>query len=209
MREKHLTIWNGLRISALATLFCAAGFQTATAATLSLVPGDSSVNVGDTVSVDLNISGLVSGTALGAYDITVNIPTNFTLDNVTFGDPTLGDQLALSGVNSITEALPGNDSENLIEVSLNSVATLDSLQASAFTLAVLNFTAESSGSGNFTLGDITLSDATGRALPSYVSDATISANSSAVPEPSSVLPLCGFVALIVVLRKRLTASAQN
>jgi hypothetical protein len=209
MREKHLIIWKSLRISALAILFCAAGFQTAGAATLSLVPGDSSVNVGDTVSVDLDISGLVSGTALGAYDITVNIPTNFTLNDVVFGDPTLGDQLALSAVNSITEALPGNDSEELIEISLNSAATLDSFQASAFTLAVLNLTAESSGSGNFTLGDVTLSNAIGGRISSYVSDATISADSSAVPEPSSVLPLCGLVALIVVLRKRLTALAQN
>lgn len=199
------TVRRTLQWSTLAILACAAVLQTAAASTLSIVPSSPVVSVGDMTSVDLNISGLASGTALGTYDITVDFPSNFTFDNVTFGDPVLGDQLAFGGPTfSITEATAGTDSETLLEVSFDSSATLTSMQQSAFTLAVLNFTANSSGSGSLTLSDITLGNQNGNSLSSSVSNASFGAVSS-VPEPSTVLPLCGLAALSILMRKRLAA----
>lgn len=196
-----------LRVSAFAIFTCLASFQIVGAATLSIVPNSPLVDVGDMTSVDLNISGLTSGTALGAYDVTVNFPSNFTFDNVTFGDPTLGDQLAFGGpAFSITSASAGVDAETLLEVSLDSAATLVADQASAFTLAVLDFTANSPGSGSLTLSSITLGDQNGSRLSSSVSSASFGAVSS-VPEPSTVLPLCGLAFLSILMRKRLAAWA--
>ena len=201
------TLRRSLQLGALAVFACAVGLQTAGAATLSIMPSSPVVDVGDMTSVDLDISGLGSGTALGTYDITVDFPSNFTFDNVTFGDPTLGDQLAFGGPSySITSAAAGTDAETLLEVSFDSSATLTSMQASAFTLAVLNFTADSAGSGSLTLANITLGNQNGSPLSSQVSSASFGAVSS-VPEPSTALPLCGLAALGFLMRKRLAAWA--
>ena len=197
------------RLSLAAIVFCAVGIQTAVASTVSLVPGASSVAVGDSVSLDLAISGLVGGAApsLGGYDITVEFPSIFTLNSEVFGDPILGDQLQLVS-SGFTEANVGSGSVELIEVSFDTVATLNTLQPDAFTLAVLNFTANSAGSGNFSLANITLSDASGKVVGSSISNATIAAVSS-VPEPATLLPLCGLLALIALMRKRISALATR
>jgi len=198
------------RTGLLVALLCAAGLQTAGAATLMLVPGESSVSIGDTVSVDLNISGLGADTApsLGAYDITIDVPSIFTFDNVVFGDPILGgDQL---GSGAFTETVLGSNTVDLVDVSLESVATLNSLQPDAFTLAVLNLTANSTGSGNFSFGDITLGDASANKLSYNVSDANAAAAVvSSAPEPSALLPLCGLLALIGLMRKRICALTRS
>ena len=196
-----------LRFSLLAVLFCAAGLQLVEAATLSLAPGSSSLSIGDTVFVDLNVSGLTAGAApsLGGFDITVDFPSIVTFDSATYGDPVLGaDQLDLLSSGSITQTTPGLDNVQLLEVSFDSVATLNSLQPAAFTLAVLKFTADSAGSGNFSLANVTLSDASGAALGSSVSNTPIGVV-GAVPEPSALLPLCGLLALGLLMRKRLAA----
>lgn len=199
-----LPIQRRLRTGLLVTLFCAAGFQSAVAATLTLVPGNSSVSVGDEVSVDVQISGLGLNTApsLGTYDITIDIPSVFTFDNVAFGDPSLGDQL---GPSVLTNATPGSNSIDLLEVSFDTVPTLNAQQPDTFTLAVLNFTANSAGSGNFSVGAATLGDASAAPLSYNVSNATIGVINSAspVPEPSALLPLCGLLALIGLMRKLL------
>ena len=206
-------IKKGLQFSLLAIL-CAASFPIAEAATVSLIPEQPSVSVGDTFLVDLNVAGLGANSApsLGAFDITINFPTLFTFNNVTFGDPILGDQLSLLGSGSATATVPGLNNTELIEISFDSVAVLDSLQPSAFTLAVLSFTADSAGSGNMSLGNITLSDASGQPLSSTISNASIRVNGvSSVPEPATLLPLAGLLALmsIVTLRKRSYASARS
>jgi hypothetical protein len=191
------------RVCALTIVFCAAGIQAVKASTLSLVPSDPSVNVGDSVAVDLNISGLGGGTSLGAFDITVDFSTVLTLESVSFGDPSLGDQLALTSF-STTDAIAGAGSERLIEVSSDSVATLNSMQASSFTLAVLNFTANSAGSGDLSLSNLTLSDASGGGLPTSFTDAKTDVVGT-VPEPSTFVLLCGLLALIPFARKSLAA----
>jgi hypothetical protein len=206
----HLSIQRRFRTGLLVALLCAAGFQTAGAATLTLVPGNSSVSVGDQVSVDIQISGLGLNTApsLGTYDITIDIPSIFTFDNVAFGDPSLGDEL---GPTVLTKSIPGSNSIDLLEVSLDSVAALNTQQPDAFKLAVLNFTANSAGSGNFSIGSATLGDASAAPLSYNVSDATIGVvgSNSSVPEPSALLPLCGLLALIALMRKRLFAGARS
>ncbi len=196
-----------LQTGLFVALLCTAGFQTAGAATLTLVPSESNVSVGDTVSVELNISGLGDDTApsLGAYDITVDTPGFFTFNNAAFGDSVLeSDQL---GSSAFTETILGSDTIQLIEVSFESVAALNSTQPDAFTLATLNFTATGPGSGSFSLADVTLSDASGLALSSSVSNASISAFSS-VPEPSTLVPL-GVLALVGLMRKRLGSLTRS
>jgi hypothetical protein len=156
------------------------------------------------VAVDVQISGLGLNTApsLGTYDITIDIPSIFTFDNVAFGDPSLGDEL---GPSVFTQDTLGSNSIDLLEVSFESVAALNAQQPDTFTLAVLNFTANSAGSGNFSVGSATLGDASAAQLSYNVSNATIGVSSaSTVPEPSALLPLCGLLALIGLMRKRLS-----
>ena len=114
----------------------------ADAVSISMDPAASVVGVGDTVSIALNVSGLVDGAApsLGVYDVNVAWdPSVVSLSFVSIGDPLLGDQLDIAGFGTITTIAFGTGNVNLFELSLDSVADLDANQAGAFTIATLNF----------------------------------------------------------------------
>src|SRR5271154_4373648 len=90
------------------------------AATVSLSPASSTTAVGSPLTLGLIISGLGSGTALGAFDISVNFNSSlFSFQSARFGDPVLGDQLDLSklGLNSPTATL-GVGSVDFIETDI-------------------------------------------------------------------------------------------
>lgn len=140
---------------------------------LSVVPSSTTVNVNGTVSAAIQISGLEAnapnGPALGAFDFLFGYNPLF-LGNpvVTFGDPGLGDQLALTVspftcIGTLCGA-PSNFPIELAEVSLDSIAELNSAQASSFTLATISFKALAAGTSPLDLGGVILSDASGNAL---------------------------------------------
>jgi hypothetical protein len=176
----------------------------AEALTIALEPSAQTVAVGDSFDVKLTLSGLPAGAApsLGVYDIDVLFDTSIlSLSGVTFGDPVLGDQLALV-FGSITSATPIPVGVNLFELSLDTVAVLSTLQAGSFTLATLSFDAISLGTSALTPSIIGLGNQLGNPL---VADEVVGASATAVPEPSSaILFLAGALAVHRHLRRRQT-----
>jgi hypothetical protein len=172
---------------------------------LSLVPESPQIPLGDTTDLFVGINGLGDPPSLSTYDLTVNYdPTLFSFVGITYGDPTIGDQLNLSGFGTITSDTPGADSINFSEVSLDDPETLDTLQASTFVLVTLEFQAlNTDGLGTFSFGSgPVLGDALGNPLtPSSLATAYIKAGET--PEPYMFLPsLMALVALYFGNRSR-------
>src|SRR5579864_1617094 len=108
---------------------------------LSLEPSSQSVALGSQATVDLNIAGLGIPPSLGTFDVNINFdPSLLSFNNFLFGDPVLGDQLdPTGGGNTFNFINPGVGTVELFDLSLDSASTLNSLQASGFTLGVLTF----------------------------------------------------------------------
>ncbi len=132
----------------LLLLFVCVGLSRA-APTLSFAPLDQDASPGDSVDVDLIISGLgnYQSVSLSSYDISVGFdPGILSLSNVVFGN-----ELDLNGLGSFqiwdedTSGLA-----NVFEISFAFPRNLDQLQAGSFTLATLIF--DAIGSGTSTLG---------------------------------------------------------
>jgi hypothetical protein len=155
-------------------------FVDADAATLQVSPLLVGVTNGDSVNVNLIVSGIGSPAAMevGSFDIFVGFnPALVTPTGVTFGlflgDPTLFEALTTSAFTaSVAEA---------VEVSLLSNADLDALQtSSSFTLATLSFTAIGSGTAAFTYLGGPVDDGNG---------VLIAGTKLEIPEPSFALPI--------------------
>jgi hypothetical protein len=177
-----------------AALLVALGATQAGALSISLDPALSSIGLNDTVEIALNVSGLVDGAApsLGSYDIGVAWDASvLQLHAVSFGDPLLGDQLDLSGFGTVSTVVFGAGTVNLSQLSLDSLATLNDLQAGSFTLATLLFELIDAGSTAIPLSLNQVRNAAGQPLPvEAITGATVSITGggvSAVPEPSAAL----------------------
>jgi hypothetical protein len=164
---------------------------------LSVDPTSQTVALGTQVNFDLDISGLGSGTALGTYDLNLNFdPTLLSYDNIVFGD-----QVDISGLGDIQFVTPGSGAIDVFELSLDSAGDLDSLQASAFTLATLTFDTLAAGTDSpVTLSTNALGDAFGNSIIADLENASVSITSlSDTPEPGTLGLLCaGLLALMVV-----------
>ena len=145
--------------------------SSAGAATLAFDPSDQAVSVGSTVSVAVVVSGLGAGVApsLSTFDLDLTFDGGvMSFLSFTFGDPILGDQLDLAGLGSITDTTAGAGAVNVFELSVDSAADLDALQASAFTLGTLRFTASSAGASSLGITINALGDANGDSLSAGV-----------------------------------------
>lgn len=180
---------------------------------VSVVPGTQSAAVGDQVDVAVSISGLGNGAApsLRGYDLEIGYdPTVLANTGVTFGDPALGDQLALpcgTSPCSLTLTHSGAGSLEDVEVSLDSIKALDSLQAGAFTLFTVDFKAVGMGSSAITLSNVTLANSFGGRLFAEITGGEVDVNStgktSDVPEPGSLWLLAtGLVSWLALRRCR-------
>jgi hypothetical protein len=176
---------------------------------LTLDPTAPQVDFGDTTDLFVGINGLGDPPALGAYDLTVNYdPTLFSFVGLTYGDPTIGDQLNLSGFGTKTSETPGVNFISFSEVSLDSSETLDTMQAPSFVLVTLEFQAlNTPGVGAFSIADGgVLGDSSGNPLTaSSLGTASIKAEAagSSTPEPYMFVPsLLALIALYLGTRTR-------
>jgi len=160
---------------------------------VSIDPISQSVPLGSQVSVDINIAGLGSDTALGTYDINVG----FDPALLSYVSAVFGDQLDLFGLGDIQVLTPSTGSVEVFELSLETVDDLINLQASAFRLATLTFDTLTAGSNSpITLSIIALGDAAGDSLSADLQEGSVTIAASAgpgtVPEPdTSALLLLG------------------
>jgi hypothetical protein len=193
------------RYAYILLLTCLAQAPLAHSALISLEPGTTVANTGDTFSLDLVISGLNSSgsDSLGAFDISIG----FDASALSFTSYVLGDFLGDVGASEAIDASGGvsGGSVNMAEVSLLSAGVLDALQSDTFTLATLNFNVIDLEGGattqlSFGSGPV-LGDAFGFAiLPVMTSaPANIRSTSSGVPVPGTLLllvtSLFGFLTL--------------
>lgn len=185
--------WTGL----FAGLLACGGVH---AALLRITPSSQSVDVGNTVTVSLQISGLNNGVApsLGVFDIDFGFDTAL----LSLSGALYGSGLDVLGLGSVQATTPGVGAVNLFELSLDSVADLNALQLDAFTLVTLSFNALASGFGPFTLTVNSLGDAEGLSIPVTVEGGSVTIN-AAVPEPAtSALAALGLFALGIALRRK-------
>ena len=183
---------------------------TAPAATVYLSPGTQTLSSGSPVTLDLNISGLGNGTALSAFDISVNFDSaDLSFEGAAFGDPVLGDQLDLGdlGLNGPT-ATPGNGTVDLIETDIfDSSSTLLSEQAANFTMVVLTFDALAGGTTPVTATINSLADQESNPFTASTQNASVTIEASPVPLPSSlVLLTAGLLGLVAASCRRRRAS---
>jgi hypothetical protein len=166
----------------------------AAAVSIALVPSQSSVNVGDPLTLTLEASAL-AGAAVGAFDVGVGFDAaRFTLVGVSFGGG-LGDVLA---GDQLTDVVSGAGSVSLGSVSLLDPLELAGLQGDPLALVTLTFQATLAGSAAFTIDTALLSDAFAAALA--IGSAT-GPTVDVVPEPALAL-LLGLVAAALERRRR-------
>lgn len=182
------------------SIFCALVMfsNQALAITMSFNPSDSFIGVGDSIGVDVVISGMESDN-LAAFDFNINYDdTILAFDSYSLGselgviDPS--DPLADAEDWSLGDL--GGGAINLAEISY----LFDfSLQPDAFTLATVYFTGSNLGTSLLTFSNVILGDELGDSLQADLVDGSI----SPVPEPATILLLVsGMAGLGVFGRKR-------
>lgn len=172
-------------------LFClAAAGNSAHGAILSTSLSSASVTAGQQFTLDVIVSGLDAGQALGGFDLDLVFnPALLTPDHVVFGD-----RLGVVDVDQFTSAVLTPGRADVAAVSLASEVTLLGLQSGPFTLAQLVFDAVGPGSAAIDFDALAapgllLSDQFGNAIDVTASSgATVRITSSgSVPEPGTLL----------------------
>ena len=185
----------------------------AQAISLDFAPTTQSVTLGGPTTVALRISGLGDLTApsLGVFDLSVGFdPTILSFSSVAYGDPLLGDQLDLFGLGGFTVTTSGAGVVNLFELSFDSAADLNALQAGEFTLATLTFYTLSTGTSPLTFAVNALGDAEGAALTATLGAGSVAVASAAVPEPGTLLLLgSGLAWMFFIGYRKVQAMGDN
>jgi hypothetical protein len=192
------------RLAATLVLGASLASTSVMAVLVTLTPSSVSTTPGGLVLVDVRVSDLGVGNALGAFDLDVGYdPALVNFNTVVFG-ASLGDPASFQALTSVSTATPGV--VGFTEVSLLTPAQLTVAQVGNFSIATLAFSGLGSGTAGFALlSSSTLSDAFGRSLP--IGQAT------QISEPDSVfLFALGLGALAMMGRRprpyaRTTASS--
>lgn len=183
----------------------------ANAISIDLIANQSSVNVGDSVEVQVRISGLndASAPSLGSYDVNFNYDASlFNFNGIVWGDSLLGNQLDLSGFGSLQTTANGLGWLFASDASFDFADDLNDYQAGEFTLFSVLLNAVAIGSGNFSLANTVFGDAYANNLSiDRFNSTSVNVTGVSVPEPSSLLLLVGMLA-IVVLRAKMSQSQK-
>lgn len=191
--------------SVIGSMFLLLVSGTSQAITVSFDPTAQTVATGSSFSVKLGISGLGNGAApsLGTFDLDIGYNSSLlSFTSVSFGDPVLGDQLDLFSLGSFTSSsntTPGT--VNVFELSFDSVADLNTLQAANFTLATFTFSALSGGISPLSISINALGDANGDPLVATTASGSVTV--TAVPLPAAAwLFGSGLLGLIGMARRK-------
>lgn len=184
-------------ISVLLTTCCLLALN-AQAATIDLVPSQSQITTGDTVSLQVNINNLgdAMSPSLGDYDVNLNYDASL----LSFAAINWGTQLDLSGFGSLRN-LDTNAVGvlNAFEISFDDAQLLNNMQAGSFTLFTLVFNSIAAGTAGLHLTINTLGDAFGDSLAvNAVNNTQVHVGAAQLPEPSSWLLLVGGLAVVVL-----------
>lgn len=191
----------------LTTLLLVNGIAQA-AINLSINP---SVQSGDSVDIGIVISGLDSGLApsLSTYDLDLNFDQGqLSFANAVFGDSVLGNQLDLFnfGTNSAA-GLSRPGVLNLFELSSDSPADLNNLQADNFTLATLTFNILNAGTSQLDITINVLGDADGNSLGDAT--ATPAAITTVPLPPAFFMMFSGLFAVFTTSYRRLNTTTGH
>lgn len=187
-------------IAAVATALSLLAPLPAGAITVGFQPASPSVLVGSPTSIVLVISGLGEGVApsLGSFDLDVGFDSSI----LAFNGATFGNQLDLFGLGNVSAVTPGVGTANLFELSLDTAADLDALQAGNFTLATLSFTALSVGNSPLSIAANAFADSLGNPLNADLVAGSIG-STTPVPEPSNVMLMgIGLAAVMAAIARR-------
>lgn len=178
----------------------------AQAALIGLQPSSLFATTGDSISLNLVVSGLgnFAPDSLGAFDISIG----YDPGALSFTSYSLGNYL---GNINLLEAIDGSlgnvgNAVNVAEVSLLSATGLDTLQPGAFTLATLNFNVTNLAAGALTqfslLPGLVLGDGFGSALSATSSGPASVTGSAAIPVPGTLFLLMASLFGWLVLKRR-------
>ena len=192
------------------SMLCFAASLNANAISIDLITDNANVTLGDNVEVQVRISGLDGTTALGAYDVDFNYDASlFSISNIIWGDSVQGNQLDLLGFGSLQDSNNGSGWLNLFELSFDDVFTLESLQASEFTLFSILLNTLAIGSGDFSLTANIFGDANGNELMiDQINNTQVNITNVSVPEPSTILLLMAGLFAIAALRTSMFKSSK-
>jgi len=185
IRMKHL-------VSAFALLTLCAGTLSADVL-LSLHGPSSPVAVGSGFIIDVNISGVID---LASYQFDVGFnPAFASATSVLEGAflPSVGPTLFVPGT---IDNLAGT-----IRFNAGVLAGLGSGASGSGVLASLHFNALSGGTGTFTLLSTLLYDSVPNPIDVTITNATVSAQTSTVPEPAAGWLLAGCIGAITLIRR--------
>jgi hypothetical protein len=187
------------------------GAEQTKADTAGLSVSSTTVTLGNTAAITLEISGLGNATALGTFDINIGFdPGILGFSSATYGDPHLGDQLDLEALGTISSTTPEIGTVELFELSLDSPGVLASSQATGFTLVTLDFNTLGLGQSALSISINALGDQNGNSLSATTLDGSVTVNPSTVAaaEPGTVLLLgSGLLAIVGAARKRISRRA--
>jgi len=207
-------ITNKIKLSLLAALLMLTGITQASVVSTfnptSLFLSITRISqTGNSVNVDIGISGLASGAApsLGGYDVNLSFDSTYlSFAGVAFGDAVLGNQLDLASLGSTTIAeLTGIGIVNLFELSGDAAEDLNTLQAPGFNLATVTFDVLNAGTSLLQLDLNALADADGNTLSAI----TVSVPVTTVPLPSAFLLMAPSLAGLMCAGKRRKRSIPN
>jgi len=206
---KHLIV----NLAWLVLLLSAAPSQ---AILLAFTPSSQLVGSGSQATVSLSITGLDGpATALGGVDLDLSFnPAILSLRSVTFGDPSLGDQLDLGAAGALI-CSPSLDTSpfcppdlpagmaNLLESSVDAPDDLNNSQADSFVLATFLFDTLSPGEAALSVVRLVLADAFGDPLLADIQSGRITvAAANAAPAPSSLALLAAGMAMLMLCHQR-------
>ncbi len=165
------------------------------AATLSFDPSDTSVGVGDSVDVNITISGLEDENLAG-FDFVVNYDDTV----LNFDSYELGNELGVNiskDFNPFADAWDLSFGNNFIEISL--LWDFNS-QPDSFALGTLSFTGKNMGKSPLFFSDIMLSDDS--LLAQQLDASSYGGTVNVVPIPSAIILLGSGLIGLIGLRKR-------